>query len=220
MTTSRGIDRRNFQAQFAYALRNSDENELWLNVMTQFGNDAIPVVSNTSPNAQRTWTYTDIVQGITATRGTGAAAYLSEDIGDFVRIEPEVRMSFIDRGPHSMEAALRYVLARETYDDNSEAKQNNVGAAVRYMFDRTWGGDILMSKNVDFTLTDPTGVEHEIDTGFSYTGYLKYQPAMNFILSLQVGNQTRGVLRTPGSATENADVLKGWSWSLGADILF
>jgi hypothetical protein len=95
-------DRRNFQAQVAYALKNSDENELWLNVMTQFGNDAIPVLSNTSPNAQRTWTYNDIVQGITATRGAGASAYLSEDIGDFTRIEPEIRYSFIDRGPHSM----------------------------------------------------------------------------------------------------------------------
>ncbi|HEY0673531.1 MAG TPA: hypothetical protein VGD27_14735 [Longimicrobiales bacterium] len=216
-------DRRNFQAQLAYALRNSDENELWFNVMTQFGNDAIPVVSNTQPNAQRTWTYTDVVSGIRETRGTTAAqqtAYLSADIGDFVRIEPELRMSFIDRGPHSMEAALRYVMARETYDDNSEAKQNNIGGAIRYMFDRTWGGDILLTKNVDFTLTDPTGVEHEIDQGFSWTAYGKYQPAMNFILMLQVGNSNRGVLRTPGTASMDAEVLKGWSWSLGADLLF
>ena len=216
-------DRRNFQAQLAYALRNSDENELWLNVMTQFGNDAIPVVSNTAPNAQRTWTYTDVVQGIRQTRGTDPAtqtAYLSADIGDFVRIEPELRYSFIDRGPHSMEAAARFVLARETYDDNSEAVQNNLGGAIRYMFDRTWGGDILVTKNLDFTLTDPTGVEHEIDTGLSWTTYLKYQPAMNFILSLQVGNSIQGRLRTPGSVTENDALLKGWSWSLGADILF
>jgi hypothetical protein len=226
-------DRRNFQAQVAYALRNSDENELWVNVMTQFGNDAIPVVSNTSPNAQRTWTYTDVVTGIRQTRGTTAAqqtAYLSADIGDFVRIEPELRYSFIDRGPHSMEAAARFVIARETYDDNSEAKQNNLGAAVRYMFDRTWGGDILVSRNLDFTLTDPTGQQHDIKTGTSWTGYLKYQPAMNFILNLQVGNQVRGVLdspnaaacpATPGASSCNgANITSGWSWSLGADLLF
>jgi hypothetical protein len=216
-------DKRNFQAQFAYAFKNSDEQELWFNVMSQFGNDAIPVVSNTVPNAQRTWTYNDIVNGIRATRGSAAAqqtAYLSSDIGDFVRIEPELRYGFIDRGPHSMEAALRYVIARETYADNSEANQNNIGAAVRYMFDRTWGGDILVSKSTDFTLKDPTGVTHEIDQGLSWTGYLKYQPAMNFIVNLQVGNSTRGVLRTPGTASMNTEVTKGWSWSLGGDILF
>jgi hypothetical protein len=216
-------DKRNFQAQFAYAFKNSDEQEMWFNVMSQFGNDAIPVVSNTVPNAQRTWTYTDVVNGIRQTRGSAAAqqtAYLSADIGDFVRIEPELRYGFIDRGPHSMEAALRYVIARETYADNSEAKQNNIGAAVRYMFDRTWGGDVLVTKNTDFTLTDPTGVEHEIDTGLSWTGYLKYQPAMNFIVNLQVGNSTRGVLRTPGTASMSTEVTKGWSWSLGGQIIY
>ena len=213
-------DKRNYQAQLAYALRNSDENELWFNIMTQFGNDAIPVVSNTTPTAARTWAYRDIVQGIAATRSGVAAnqkAYLSSDIGDFTRIEPEIRYSFIDRGPHSMELAGRYVMARETYSDNSEASQNLIGGAVRYMFDRTWGGDLQVSRNLDFTLTDPNGVEHAIEQGTSWTAYAKYQPAMNFILMLQFGNSNRGVLNSPG---ENEKVTNGWSWSLGADILF
>ena len=224
-------DRRNFQAQVAYALRNSDENELWLNVMTQFGNDAIPILSNTTPAANRTWNYSDIVSGISATRTAGSqSAYLSSDIGDFTRIEPEIRYSFIDRGPHSLETALRFVYARETYDDNSEATQNNVGGAIRYMFDRTWGGDLLVNRNTSFTLTDPTGQDHNIETGTSWTAYLKYQPAMNFILNLQFGNSVRGVLDSPNaaacaptpgaSACNGANYTTGWSWSLGADILF
>src|SRR5688572_4110162 len=227
-------DKRNFQAQLAYALFNSDEREMWVNVMTQFGNDAIPITSNTLPNAQRTWSYTDVVPGISATRSTVVAqqrAYLSTDIGDFFRVEPEFRYSFIDRGPHSMEFATRLVIAREQYADNSEASQNSVGAAIRYMFDRTWGGDLQVSRDLDFTLTDPTGVDHDIKTGTGWTTYLKYQPAMNFILSLQFGNAIRGVLdspaapacnvSTPGtSGCNGAKFTKGWSWSLGADILF
>lgn len=220
--------RRNFQAQLAYALQNSDEQELWLNVMTQFGNDAIPIVSNTSPNAQRTWTYSDVVRGLAATRSSVVAnqkSYLSADIGDFTRIEPEIRYSFIDRGPHSLETALRFVYANETYSDNSEATQNNVGGAIRYMFDRTWGFDVLVNKNTAFELTNPQGVKYDLETGTSWTTYLKYQPAMNFILNLQYGNSTRGSLQcastpctVPGTAFANVD--KGWSWSLGADILF
>jgi hypothetical protein len=213
--------KNNFQAQLAYAIHNADEQELWLNVMTQFGNDAIPILSNTTPNASRTWTYSDVVTGIAKTRSTVVAnqkAYLSSDLGDFARIEGEVRYGFIDRGPHSMEGALRYVTAREQYSDNSEAKQDNVGGAIRYMFDRTYGGDILISKNTNFELTNPAGNVYDIDTGMSWTGYLKYQPAMNFILSLQVGNSVRGTLNGPGLTS--TDTQKGWSWSLGADFLF
>jgi hypothetical protein len=220
----------NFQAQVAYALQNSDERELWLNVMTQFGNDAIPILSNTSPNAQRTWTYSDVVAGIAATRSSVVAnqkSYLDTDIGDFTRIEPEIRYSFIDRGPHSVETALRFVYANETYSDNSEATQNNVGGAIRYMFDRTFGFDVLVNKNTSFELTNPDGVKYDLETGTSYTTYLKYQPAMNFILSLQYGNSNRGALTcasgntsctVPTNAFSSVD--NGWSWSLGADILF
>jgi hypothetical protein len=121
------------------------------------------------------------------------------------------------------------VIAREQYADNSEAKQNNLGGAIRYMFDRTWGGDLLINRNLDFTLTDPQGRVHDIETGTSWTAYAKYQPAMNFILSLQVGNSVRGVLDSPNAAActgigasgcSGAEITKGWSWSLGADILF
>jgi hypothetical protein len=213
--------KRAFLAQAAYAIHNADEQELWLNVMTQFGNDAIPIVTNTVPNASRTWTYNDVVSGIAATRSTVAAqqkAYLSSDLGDFTRVESEVRYGFIDRGPHSIEVAGRYVLAREQYSDNSEAKMNNVGAAVRYMFDRTYGFDVLTSKNLDFTLTNPAGNEYDIEQGMSWTTYLKYQPAMNFILSLQFGNSNRGVLNGPGLTAQEST--SGWSWSLGADFLF
>ena len=213
--------RRNFQAQAAYAIHNADEQELWLNVMTQFGNDAIPILTNTTPTAARTWAYSDIVTGIAKTRSTVLAdqkAYQASDLGDFSRIESEVRYGFIDRGPHSVETALRYVIAREQYSDNSEASQNNVGGAIRYMFDRTYGFDVLASQNLDFTLTNPAGNTYDIDTGMSIAGYLKYQPAMNFILMLQVGNSTRGTLNGPGLTS--TDVAKGWNWSLGADFLF
>jgi len=215
--------KRQFLAQLAYAFRNQDESELWFNVMTEFGNDGIPILSTTTPNASRTWTYGDVVPGIAKTRSAVVAnqkSYVSGDIGDFVRIEPELRLGFIDRGPHSMEAVTRVTVARETYADNSEAKQITPGFALRYMYDRTYGGDLVLSTNTKFELTDPAGKVHDMKTGSAWTVYGKYQPAMNFLVTLQVANATSGYLTNSGLTAAQEVVKKGWSWSLGADILF
>jgi len=213
-------DERNYQGQLAYALLNSDENEAWVNVMAQFGNDGIPIITNTTPATNRTWTYRDIADGISALRtGTNAnKPYMYSDVGDYFRVEPEVRYGFIDRGPHSMEVMARLVFANETYADNAEAKQSAFGTAVRYMFDRTWGGDLMLFRNNSFTYTDPSGAEHDIKTSPSWTAYLKYQPAMNFILNLSFGNVGQTLLQSPGAPT--VQLQKGWSWSLSSDILF
>ena len=215
--------KRNFQAQLAYAFQNQDENELWFNIMAQFGNDGIPIITTTTPNASRTWTYGDAVPGIAKTRSSVVAnqkSYTSADIGDYVRIEPEVRKGFIDRGPHSMEAVFKVGYARETYADNSEVKQVAPGFAIRYMYDRTWGGDFVISNNAKFDLKDPTGKMHELKTGTAWTVYGKYQPAMNFLMTLQVNNSLRGYVTNSGLPAAAETVTKGWSWSLGADILF
>ncbi|MGH7127012.1 MAG: hypothetical protein ACREIV_00485 [Planctomycetaceae bacterium] len=212
-------DRLNYQAQLAYAPLNSDNAELWFNVATQFGNDGIPIITTTRPTPDRTWAYGDVAEGISQLRSSDPAqqvAYTSSDIGDYFRIEPEVRYGFVDKGPHSLESMVRYVIARETYSDNAEAKQDALAGGIRYMFDRTIGGDVLLTKYTRFDFIDPAGSTHEIDTGtVSLNTYLKYQPAMNFILMLQVGNSNRNTL-LPDQPTVSA----GWSWSLGADILF
>ena len=161
--------------------------------------------------------------GISKTRSAVVAnqkSYLASDIGDFVRIEPEIRRGFIDRGPHSMEAVLKVGYARETYADNSEVKQVSPGAAIRYMYDRTYGFDVLVAQNSKFELTDPSGKVHDLKTGTSLTGYLKYQPAMNFLVTLQMANSNQGYITNAGLTAAQEQVKKGWSWSLGADILF
>jgi hypothetical protein len=128
----------------AYAVFNSDQKEMWVNVMYRAGNDDIPIITNTVPSTttQRTWNYVSNVTGIDATRAV-AGPYLSADIGKTSRLTAEVRYGFVDHGPHSMEAALRMNMSHDNYRDNGEVKRNDVGAAFRYVYNRTYGVDIV-----------------------------------------------------------------------------
>jgi hypothetical protein len=200
-----------YLGQIAYAVFNSDLNELWVNVMYRAGNDDIPFITNTRPNANRTWTYTSSVGGIDTTRAT-PGPYLSADLQKTSRFTTEVRYSFVDRGPHSMEVMGRFNVNTDTYRDNAEAKRNDFGGAVRYIYNRTYGLDLGVWKPITYEFTTQSGTTYKIDNKVSYSSYFSFQPAMNIIMSLAYSN------------SQNQDLIAaattGWNWSLGIDFLF
>jgi hypothetical protein len=200
-----------YLGQAAYALYNSDAREMWFNVMYRAGNDDIPFITNTTPAANRTWNYTSSVTGIDTTRAV-AGPYLATDVLKTSRLTTEVRYSFIDRGPHSFEAMARMNMNHDTYRDNAEAKRNDFGGAVRYIYNRTYGVDFGAWKPVTYEFTTRQGTTYKIDNKVAYQSYFVFQPAMNMILSLAYSNSQSQNLIT--SATT------GWNWSLGVDFLF
>ena len=204
--------RLSYLGQVAYALYNSDQKELWFNVMYRAGNDDIPLVTNTLPTGpNRTWTYTSTVAGIDATRAV-AGPYMSGDLTKTSRLTAEVRYSFIDHGPHSMEAMARMNLNKDTYGDNASAQRNDLGAAVRYTYNRTYGLDFGLWKPTTYRFTERTGTRHDIQNKVAYQSYFVFQPAMNMIMSLGYANsQGQSLTLAPTS---------GWNWSLGVDFLF
>ncbi len=203
--------RLGYLGQVAYAMFNSDSRELWFNVMYKAGNDDIPFITNTTPSNNRTWTYSSTVSGIDATRAV-AGPYLSADLTKTSRLTGEVRYSFIDHGPHSMEVMGRMNFNHDTYADLAEAKRNDIGGAVRYIYNRTYGIDVGMWKPTTFEFTDRTGVVYDVDTKVAYQSYFSFQPAMNMILSLAYSNSQAQTLTTAPTS--------GWNWSLGVDFLF
>jgi hypothetical protein len=205
-------DRRFYSGMLAWAPFNTDAREIWLMVAGQFGNDGIPIVSNNVPAAnRRTWQYNDAIQGISATRAE-PAAYLSTDIGDYVRTQGELRYGFVDQGMHSLESMLRVVVAREEYEDQAKMDHNAVAGALRYVYNRTWGFDAVVNKDLTYRFTDTAGTVYDVNTALGYTGYLTYRPAMNFMIILSSGNSQRRHLASP--------VDTGWNWSLSMDLLF
>jgi hypothetical protein len=200
-----------YLGQVAYAISNSDQKELWVNVMYRAGNDDIPIITNTVPNAGRTWTYTSNVTGIDATRAV-VGPYLSADLGKTSRLTAEVRYGFVDHGPHSMEAAVRMNMNKDNYRDNGAVTRNDFGGAVRYVYNRTYGIDLGAWKPTKYQFTDRLGAVTDIDTKVAYQSYFTFQPAMNMILSLAYANtQQQSLAAAPTT---------GWNWSLGVDFLF
>jgi len=200
-----------YLGQVAYAVFNSDQKELWVNVMYRAGNDDIPIVTNTVPNAGRTWTYTSNVIGIDATRAV-PGPYLSADLGKTSRLTAEVRYGFVDHGPHSMEGVVRMNMNKDNYRDNGAVARNDFGGAFRYVYNRTYGVDLGAWKPLKYEFTDRLGNVTDIENKVAYQSYFTFQPAMNMILSLAYSNtQAQSLAAAPTT---------GWNWSLGVDFLF
>ena len=201
-----------YLGQVAYAVFNSDQKEMWVNVMYRAGNDDIPIVTNTVPSTtSRTWNYVSNVGGIDATRAV-VGPYLSADLGKTSRLTAEVRYGFVDHGPHSMEAAFRMNMSHDNYRDNGEVTRNDVGAAFRYVYNRTYGIDLGAWKPTKYQFTDRANNVSDIETKVAYQSYFTFQPAMNMILSLAYSNTQAQTLAAAPTT--------GWNWSLGVDFLF
>lgn len=218
-----------FQTVLGVALNNSDYNQLWLEMELKAGNDAIPIVTGTGMSADRnTFTFSDAINGVSATRGNTAAtrlSYQAADIGDFVRSVYQVQYGFIDKGPHSLISSCGFTYDRETYADGAGLKETAAGCTVRYFYNRTFG--VIYGKNRWFSrkFTDHNGLVHPVSqqpitplTGWTFY----YRPAMNFNISLGLaagatgGGNRLDTIGPPGT-TYNKD---GWSWNIGFDFAF
>lgn len=195
-----------YLGQVAYAFFNSDAKEAWLNVEFKAGNDAIPLATNTTVTANtRNWTYQAGVVGVPTFMG-GTNANVAQ-ISDYTRLTTEVRYSFIDHGPHSMEVGGAFNINTDNYLTGDKLKQNSVFGRVRYVNNRTYGVDLTVGKNTTYQYN---GVD--IPNKTSYNSYFTFQPAMNMILALSYGNTQFLTLGAPATT--------GWNWALNVDYLF
>jgi hypothetical protein len=210
----------NYQGMVAYAIKNSDENELWVNAFVKVGNDGVPIVTNTSLTTDKNgWRYTDAIAGVSATRGATPAErvpYGAIDVGDFFRSYYEVFWGAIDRGPHSIATTVRLNINSEEYNDQSKITHNAIGASARYIYDRTWGGNIAIDKDLTHEFTDVSGKVWDIPRSIGLSTALSYRPAMNFSVNLTMSNSRATRLIDAGQQRYN----NGWSWNLGIDYMF
>lgn len=202
--------------QVAWAPLNSDNNELWLGVNVETGDDGIPLASTTIPTKDKTWLFVDRVKGVSDLRAdaseAGATSYTSDDIGDFTITQFDVRYGFMYKEPHSLETDLRLTLADETYEDNAELTHTAVSFATRYLYDLTWGIEFTVDQPIDYTFTDAQGTEFDVEDQLDWTIGASYRPTMNFILRAHFGRDVQPTLVDEEAPT-------GWNWSLSTDFV-
>jgi hypothetical protein len=236
LATQPGEDNLNFSGHnygglLAYAIGNSDYNQLWVKYEFRTGNDKIPAITGVGLDASRNITYSTNSM-YTNLRGSTAATrvtYMPADMGDFFQQGLQVLYGFVDRGPHSFSSGCGYSMGlNERYAEGSEYKgAQSVGCGFRYYYDRTWGFEYSLSKTIKTAeFTDKNGVMHKLREGAfnPFGGTFFYRPAMNFSVSLGLNALQKGAqggFTAPDVADNNFNYKRdGWSWNIQFDYMF
>jgi len=235
--TQPGEDNTNFSGHnygglLAYAIGNSDYNQLWVKYEFRTGNDKIPSVTGVNLDwSTRNITYTTnaMYKNLRGSTNATRVDYRPADLGDFFQQAFQVLYGFVDRGPHSLSSGCAYNMGiRETYAEGSEYKgAQTVGCGFRYYYDRTYGFEYAYTHTLKASqFTDKNGVLHTSRKGavnpFNPTFF--YRPAMNFSLSLGVTVLQKGAqggFTAPDVANDGLTYNRdGWNWNLGFDWMF
>jgi hypothetical protein len=189
--TNTGWDNANIIYQLAYALMNTNANELWLHVVGRHGSDVMPLVTqNFVKDEGRDWSYRDLVSGVSDTRigGADTGPYLSSDIDNANTFEGEIRWSGQDRGPHSFELVGRYGWNRERYHDGAKTNQERIGAQLVYGFEHTYYLLPFFNTYSRFDFTDHLGSVHKINHGTLFGVDIGFKPTENFLVNVLIQN--------------------------------
>jgi hypothetical protein len=235
--TNMGWDENNFLGFFGYALRNRNDNELWINIAARTGSDVMPLVTaNGAQASSRSFQYRDAIGGISNTRRppgdpcpgvagrrpAGSCAYLAEEIDDATSVDIEVRWggqnvgSFFGSqgttGPWSFETVARVGFNSEDYIDGAKAKRNTWGIQTVIGYKHTYYIKPSIQDSFTYEFTDLAGTKYDIDTKISWNLTLAYKPVENFLIYLAYSNNQSNSLT--GSANTGRVI------NLTADISF
>lgn len=196
-----------------YAIKNTDDFMLWVSMPWKLGADLMPLVSNKVfvNSAPARYDYVDQVTGVSAFRSANAP-YGSANMGDGLRIDPEIRLGITDRGPHSILAVASYAYERDTYDDGSKAVNQGWGVTARYYWERTLGLNVTFSQRTKWEFTDRFGVVHPAKSALNWSFGPTYRVAMNAALELTF-NRTQALVLDRQFRT-------GYAWNLSWHFLF
>lgn len=234
--TNMGWDRTNVEGILGYALRNRNDDELWINFNFRTGNDALPMVSASGAQpSSRSWQYRDAIGGVSNTRRppgdpcpgldgrrpAGSCAYLAEEMDDHYSVDLEVRWGaqnvdsfFGDKsaGPWSWETVARLGANDEEYFDGAETKRTTWGIQTVIGYNHTYYFKPSIQDSFKYEFTDLNGTTYDIDTAISWNLTFAYKPVENFLIYFGYSNSQRNSLA--GSA------VTGRSWQITADLSF
>lgn len=228
--------RNNWLGFFGYALRNRNDDELWLNIAYRTGNDALPLVTASgAERSSRSWQYRDAVGGISDTRrapgdpcpgldgrrATGSCAYLAEEVDNHDSLDVEVRWGAqnVDKffgkrgaGDWSFEMVGRLSWNDEDYIDGAGAERRSWGFQPMIGYKHTWYFKPLIQGDFDFEFRDMNGLTHDIDTSTRWSLAVVFKPVENYLIYAQYGNNE--------SIALNRGVLTGKTFTITADVSF
>jgi hypothetical protein len=181
----------------------------WVMLVTTVyaGNDMVPQLSNMNIAARSSSPFVprEAVTGVSAVRA-GGQPYANKDMGDGTRLLFDLRYGFVDKGPSSFTGSWALASEKETYSDGAKVDRLAIGAKMRYYWDRTFGVNLQVQKNLHQDFTDQTGVLHKIPHDPQFEVIFAYRMAMNFVWEVFYSNSQKAIL--------DQNWRNGWQWQL------
>jgi hypothetical protein len=178
----------NFVGGIGYAIKNTNEDELWLHSVFRVGKDVQPLVTTDYVEDRgRDWSYKDYVEGVMDTR-PDSTTYLWTDIDKASTLEGEIRWSRQNWGPHSYEADFRVSWNKEEYKDGAKTDLTTLGFEMVYTYKHTYYLIPFWNTKQTFNFTDHTGYKHKIKNTSQVGGVLGFKPTENMQINFQVLN--------------------------------
>src|SRR5262249_35591234 len=154
---------------FAYDLFRKTDNDLWLSVEYERGNDAVSVLT---PKKSSFICPTVCPAGVTdsslsfsQTLGGAPVVNAPEElVSKFQTYRLKAEHVAADFGAHSWVAAALASGVREDFQSGGKVKRDVAGLYLRYYYLRTYGFETNWQHNFDYTYTTPLGVEREVKT--------------------------------------------------------
>jgi hypothetical protein len=203
----------------AYDFGRKTDNDLWLGIEYETGNDTAPIMTPTKVSFICTGT---CPAGVSDAGGLSFANTLGgysisgapvESIDTFNTYSLRAEYVVADRGVHSWVAMLQANGTKQNYKSGASAQRNDAGAYIRYFYKRTYGIQASYYRDLNYKYTDTTGLVHDFGHKSGTNIALLWNPAMNFSMHLSINPEST-------SRTYAGLESKSSSWSLGMEYSF
>lgn len=225
----------NQYAQVSYNLIGRQRNDLWLTAEYYGGNDFPSIMTPTKDSllCPGTCPAGVVDTNFSFSRSPGQtpqpiSGAPIERVKDFTSYKLKLTQAAADRGPHSWYADLTLHSMKQNFESGADVENSLYGAAVRYFYQRTYGFEVFYYNNIDYTYSDPRGIETDAYTRSKYGITLLWYPAMNFTTHLQISPRTTNIVYRRSAIEANqlpAEAYqqylgKGDSYNLGFEYNF
>ena len=119
-----------------------------------------------------------------------------------------------DDGNFSWYQGVAYACANQSYVSGAKASHCKLGYQNRWYYNRTWGFDLAVNRDMSFTYTTSAGVEMDVGKVTAWSIEFLYSPAMNIDVGLTYSPSKSNYILPADVATG------GYSYSLLIDYAF
>ncbi len=201
----------------AYDMFRKTDNDLWLGLEYERGNDNASILTPTKvsficPTTCPTGVTDSALSFSNTLGGRSVAGAPVEVVKNFTTYAIRAEHVAADRGPHSWVAMIQAGGTKQDYVSGASAKRDVIGAYLRYFYKRTYGFYASWARDTEYKYTSPAGVESDFGNAVTKNLTLLWNPAMNFSMHFSYSPDSKSSVFN--SATQTPNTSSSWEWGV------